>query len=61
MSADLSQKQFELNFTELREMLACPACHGELRFRGERVMCESCGREYPIVEGIPVLIAEKRP
>jgi uncharacterized protein len=37
--------------------LACPACHGDLRLEGEGVDCESCGRTYPIVDGIAVLIA----
>jgi hypothetical protein len=40
-------------------MLACPACQGDLRLEADRVVCERCGRAYPIVAGIPVLIAEK--
>lgn len=40
-------------------MLACPACHGDLRVEGERLVCEDCGRGYPVVDGIPVLIAER--
>jgi hypothetical protein len=41
------------------DQLACPACLGELRLDGERLLCTSCGRAYPIVDGIPVLIAER--
>ncbi len=37
-------------------LLACPACHGELRAEPERLVCVQCGREYPIVDGIPVLV-----
>jgi uncharacterized protein YbaR (Trm112 family) len=37
--------------------LACPACLGGLRLDGEQLACEQCGRAYPIVDGIPVLIA----
>ena len=37
--------------------LACPACLGHLRLEGERLVCASCARGYPIVDGIPVLIA----
>jgi uncharacterized protein YbaR (Trm112 family) len=37
--------------------LACPVCLGNLRARPERLACASCGRIYPIVDGIPVLIA----
>ena len=39
------------------DQLACPACLGDLRLDGERLVCAGCGRGYPIVDGIPVLIA----
>lgn len=60
MSADSSQSEFEKRFAELRGMLACPVCRGELRLAGDRVVCEQCGRGYPVVDGIPVLIAGHR-
>jgi uncharacterized protein YbaR (Trm112 family) len=42
--------------------LACPACLGDLRIEASgkaetRLVCAECGRGYPIVDGIPVLIA----
>jgi hypothetical protein len=39
--------------------LACPACHGALRAENSRLLCITCGRAYPIVDGIPVLIIER--
>jgi len=39
--------------------LACPACHGALRLEEARVVCTSCGRRYPVAEGIPVLIVDR--
>jgi hypothetical protein len=39
------------------DLLACPACQGELRSEAQRAVCASCGRAYPVVDGIPVLIA----
>jgi uncharacterized protein YbaR (Trm112 family) len=39
--------------------LACPACFGELRPSNSRLLCSACGRAYPIVDGIPVLIIER--
>jgi uncharacterized protein len=39
------------------DQLACPACLGELRLEETRLLCIACGRAYPIVDGIPVLIA----
>jgi uncharacterized protein YbaR (Trm112 family) len=37
--------------------LACPACLGALRLEECKLLCAQCGRTYPIVDGIPVLIA----
>jgi uncharacterized protein len=39
--------------------LACPVCRGNLRLISPRLICKSCGRAYPVVDGIPVLIAER--
>ena len=39
--------------------LACPACLGDLRLEEIRLVCAVCGRTYPVVDGIPVLIAER--
>jgi uncharacterized protein YbaR (Trm112 family) len=53
-----SKQPFQFD-AALAGMLACPACHGDLRMEGERLVCEGCGRRYPVVDGIPVLIAER--
>lgn len=45
--------------TSLLDQLACPACLGQLRVDGLRLVCAECGRAYPVVDGIPVLIAER--
>jgi uncharacterized protein YbaR (Trm112 family) len=37
--------------------LACPACLGGLSLDDRKLVCGECGRAYPIVDGIPVLIA----
>lgn len=39
--------------------LVCPACFGDLRLEEARLACTGCERVYPIVDGIPVLIAER--
>jgi uncharacterized protein YbaR (Trm112 family) len=41
------------------EQLACPACIGGLRLEPDQLVCNQCGRQYPIVDGIPALIAER--
>jgi len=49
---------------ELKEILACPKCKGELEFReaeGE-IRCLACRLAFRIEEGIPVmLLDEARP
>jgi len=39
------------------ERLACPVCLGGLAVHGQLLRCAQCGRGYPVVDGIPVLIA----
>jgi uncharacterized protein YbaR (Trm112 family) len=55
MPAD-SSKFSALDLSVLN-LLACPACLGELRVEEARLLCGACGRAYLIVDGIPVLIA----
>jgi uncharacterized protein YbaR (Trm112 family) len=42
------------------DQLACPACLGELRLEAGKLVCAACGRAYPIVDGIPALIAGRK-
>ncbi len=44
---------------ELLEILACPACHGDVELRGEKIVCLKCGRKYPIKDGIPVMLVDE--
>lgn len=44
--------------SELLQLIVCPACHGGLAPEAVSLRCTGCGRKYPIVDGIPVLIAE---
>jgi uncharacterized protein len=40
------------------DQLACPACLSGLVMEESRLICRGCCRVFPIVDGIPVLIAE---
>jgi uncharacterized protein YbaR (Trm112 family) len=40
-------------------LLVCPACHASLALVAETVVCTGCHRRYPIVDGLPVLIASR--
>ena len=48
---------FSLN--SILDRLACPVCLGGLRLGDSRLHCEGCGRVYPVVDGIPVLIPDR--
>ncbi len=52
---------------ELLEIIRCPACiqkgpdHGKLTLErdGSWLVCDECGRKYPIREDVPVLLIEE--
>ena len=44
---------------ELLDILACPVCRVAVKLEEERLLCEECGRKYPIVDGIPVMLVEE--
>lgn len=39
--------------------LVCPVCRLSLTLDANTVSCTGCGRRYPIVDGIPVLLAAR--
>ncbi len=39
--------------------LVCPVCRKALGLDAATVLCTGCGRRYPIVDGIPVLLADR--
>jgi uncharacterized protein YbaR (Trm112 family) len=45
----------------LLEQLACPACLGTMRLVSSigQIVCVECRRAYPLIDGIPVLIASR--
>ena len=44
---------------DLLEILACPLDKEPIRQEGDRLVCTSCGRRYPIREGIPIMLIEE--
>jgi hypothetical protein len=44
---------------DLLDILACPACRAEVRLEGERIVCTSCGKRYPVRDGIPIMLVEE--
>ena len=40
---------------DVLELVVCPACQGSLNLVSDTVLCNVCGRRYPVVDGIPIL------
>jgi uncharacterized protein len=47
--------------TKLLEILACPACHGDVEYnmKEEKIICIECNRRYPVKDGIPVMLVDE--
>ncbi|MFA4983931.1 MAG: Trm112 family protein [Candidatus Omnitrophota bacterium] len=44
---------------QLLDILACPFCKSDVELKEGKVCCASCGRKYPIREGIPVMLIDE--
>jgi uncharacterized protein YbaR (Trm112 family) len=44
---------------DLLDILACPACRGEIKLVDDKLVCQSCNRKYPIEDGIPIMLIER--
>lgn len=45
---------------QLLNLLRCPVCEErpELREEGDELVCTECARRYPVMNGIPRLVAD---
>lgn len=43
---------------DLRALLACPQCHGELNDGDAVLDCPACGLRFPVQDDIPVLLLD---
>ncbi len=44
---------------ELLDILVCPVDKAKVTLEGDRLVCEQCGRAYPVRDGIPVMLEEE--
>jgi uncharacterized protein YbaR (Trm112 family) len=44
---------------ELLDILACPACKGDVEMKDDRIVCKKCGKRYPVKNGIPVMLIDE--
>jgi len=41
------------------ELLACPVDRGEVRLIGSELVCDQCGRRYPVRSGIARMVSDE--
>ena len=44
---------------ELLDILVCPVDKAKVHLQNDRLVCEQCGRAYPIRDGIPIMLEEE--
>jgi len=44
---------------ELLNILACPACKGDVELKENKIVCKKCLRKYPIRDGIPIMLIDE--
>jgi hypothetical protein len=44
---------------ELIRVLACPACKADVEFKDNKIVCKSCGKKYPVKNGIPMMLIDQ--
>lgn len=44
---------------DLLDILVCPACKSKVVLSDDLLVCGSCGRRYPIRDGIPIMLIEE--
>jgi uncharacterized protein YbaR (Trm112 family) len=44
---------------DLLQILACPVDHAPVTDATTHLVCTSCGRRYPVRDGIPVMLVDE--
>lgn len=44
---------------ELLEILACPACKGDVEFKDNKIICKVCNKKYPVKDDIPIMLIDE--
>ena len=44
---------------KLLEVLACPLCKEKVQLEEDKLVCQKCGRRYPIRDDIPIMLIDE--
>lgn len=55
----MRSKWTDRDFTKsLSTRCVCPICHGKLETSTDTIRCAGCGRDFPVIDGIPDFVTE---
>ncbi len=43
----------------LLDILACPACKADVKLVEDKIICQKCGKKYPVKDGVPVMLVDE--
>lgn len=46
-----------VDIVDIKEILVCPICQSDIRWQEAQIRCTQCGAVYPLVDGIPLMLA----
>jgi hypothetical protein len=52
-------KEEQMIDKELLDILACPACKGDVELKDNKIVCKICAKKYPIKDGIPIMLIDE--
>jgi len=44
---------------ELLDILACPACKGDVEAGSDKIVCLKCDKKYIVQDGIPIMLVDE--
>lgn len=44
---------------DLLAILVCPVDKAKVNLQGDKLVCEKCGRAYPVRDGIPIMLEDE--
>lgn len=44
---------------DLLSILSCPACKGDVKLEGKKIVCKKCGKKYPLRGKTPVMLIDE--
>ncbi|MFC1714342.1 methyltransferase domain-containing protein [Candidatus Poribacteria bacterium] len=53
-----SKGKHKKTLQDIKSMIVCPVCKGQVEWHDDSISCQSCDGTYPIKDGVPFMLAE---